>query len=139
MKIGIFTFWWSADNYGQLLQCYALQQALKQIFPGAAVSVADYRSRVIEDAYRIVALRKTWIANLTQFVYAPSALKKRARSAGAEDTSEVFSPAVRERFDALRGTGLQFLAALNSERGGVSRNRPRFEFVRRASSWRRAG
>ena len=28
MKIGILTFWWSQDNYGQLLQCYALQQYL---------------------------------------------------------------------------------------------------------------
>ena len=28
MKIGILTFWWSNDNYGQLLQCYALQKYL---------------------------------------------------------------------------------------------------------------
>lgn len=28
MKIGILTFWWSQDNYGQLLQCYALQKYL---------------------------------------------------------------------------------------------------------------
>ena len=28
MKIGIMTFWWSNDNYGQLLQCYALQKYL---------------------------------------------------------------------------------------------------------------
>ena len=31
MKIGILTFWWSEDNYGQLLQCYALQKYLKDI------------------------------------------------------------------------------------------------------------
>lgn len=30
MKIGIITFWWSNDNYGQLLQCYALQQYLRE-------------------------------------------------------------------------------------------------------------
>ena len=29
MKIGIMTFWWSQDNYGQLLQCYALQKYLR--------------------------------------------------------------------------------------------------------------
>ncbi len=29
LKIGILTFWWSADNYGQLLQCYALQKYLR--------------------------------------------------------------------------------------------------------------
>lgn len=30
MKIGIMTFWWSDNNYGQLLQCYALQQYLRE-------------------------------------------------------------------------------------------------------------
>ena len=29
MKIGIMTFWWDQDNYGQLLQCYALQKYLR--------------------------------------------------------------------------------------------------------------
>jgi hypothetical protein len=29
MKIGIMTFWWSDDNYGQILQCYALQKYLR--------------------------------------------------------------------------------------------------------------
>jgi hypothetical protein len=28
MKIGILTLWWSEDNYGQQLQCYALQKYL---------------------------------------------------------------------------------------------------------------
>ena len=31
MKIGILTFWWSEDNYGQILQSYALQQYLKKL------------------------------------------------------------------------------------------------------------
>ncbi|MBQ2124852.1 MAG: polysaccharide pyruvyl transferase family protein [Spirochaetales bacterium] len=31
MKVGIMTFWWSDDNYGQLLQCYALQKYLQNI------------------------------------------------------------------------------------------------------------
>ncbi|MBR4325289.1 MAG: polysaccharide pyruvyl transferase family protein [Bacteroidales bacterium] len=31
MKIGIMTFWWSDDNYGQLLQCYALQKFLRDL------------------------------------------------------------------------------------------------------------
>lgn len=29
MKIGILTHWWSNDNYGQQLQCYALQKYLR--------------------------------------------------------------------------------------------------------------
>jgi len=31
MKIGIMTLWWSEDNYGQLLQCYALQKYLRDM------------------------------------------------------------------------------------------------------------
>ena len=31
MKIGILTFWWSNNNYGQLLQCYALQKYLRDL------------------------------------------------------------------------------------------------------------
>ena len=31
MKIGIMTCWGSGDNYGQQLQCYALQKYLKQL------------------------------------------------------------------------------------------------------------
>lgn len=31
MKIGIITFWDSQDNYGQVLQCWALQQQLKKM------------------------------------------------------------------------------------------------------------
>ena len=31
LKIGIITFWWSHDNYGQLLQCYALQKYLRNM------------------------------------------------------------------------------------------------------------
>jgi len=31
MKIGILTFWWSQDNYGQLLQCFALQKYLRDM------------------------------------------------------------------------------------------------------------
>ena len=31
MKIGIITFWQSQDNYGQILQCWALQHFLMSI------------------------------------------------------------------------------------------------------------
>lgn len=30
MKIGIMTYWWTQDNYGQILQCYALQKHLQE-------------------------------------------------------------------------------------------------------------
>ena len=42
MKIGILTFWWSEDNYGQILQCYALQKYLRDV--GHDVFLIRYRS-----------------------------------------------------------------------------------------------
>ena len=49
MKIGILTFH-RAHNYGAVLQCYALQEALKLC--GYEVSVIDYRQPAIERAYK---------------------------------------------------------------------------------------
>jgi len=46
MKVGILTFWWSEDNYGQLLQCYALQKYLRDAGHDAYliryISINDY-------------------------------------------------------------------------------------------------
>lgn len=48
MKIGLLTFH-NADNYGAVLQCYALQEALKTI--GHDVAVIDYRNPYTERIY----------------------------------------------------------------------------------------
>ena len=31
MRIGVVTFWWGQDNYGQIAQCYALQSVLRRM------------------------------------------------------------------------------------------------------------
>lgn len=43
MRIGVMTFWQSQDNYGQLLQCYALQKYLRS--QGHDVFLIRYRMR----------------------------------------------------------------------------------------------
>ena len=48
MKVGILTFH-RADNYGAVLQCYALQQTILKL--GHEVSVIDYRQPFIEGWY----------------------------------------------------------------------------------------
>ena len=48
MKVGILTFH-RADNYGAVLQCYALQQAIGSL--GHEVFVIDYRQPFIEKWY----------------------------------------------------------------------------------------
>lgn len=50
MKIGILTFH-CAHNYGAVLQCYALQETLKQI--GHDVEVIDYRPQYLLTSYSI--------------------------------------------------------------------------------------
>ena len=42
MKIGIMTFHWAA-NHGALLQTYALQKVIGDLFPGSVVMVVDYK------------------------------------------------------------------------------------------------
>ena len=76
MKIGILTFH-NADNYGAVLQCYALQEHLKKIYPNDEVCVIDYRNPLIERSYRILGFRRKILFNLTQFLYLPQVLKKR--------------------------------------------------------------
>lgn len=76
MKIGILTFH-NADNYGALLQCYALQETLKTLCPCAEVCVIDYRNKNIENSYRVIYNRKNVVKNMAQFLYAPVVSKKR--------------------------------------------------------------
>lgn len=43
MRVGVMTFWQSQDNYGQLLQCYALQKYLRDL--GHDAFLIRYRMR----------------------------------------------------------------------------------------------
>lgn len=51
MKIGILTFWWSNDNYGQLLQCYALQKYLRDAGHDAFLIRYDSRNDFIRTPF----------------------------------------------------------------------------------------
>ncbi len=76
MKIGILTFH-NADNYGAVLQCYALQEHLKKLYPNDKVFVINYKNSAIEKSYRSILFRKKLLSNITQFLYLPRVLKKR--------------------------------------------------------------
>jgi hypothetical protein len=70
MKIGIMTFWWSADNYGQQMQAWALQQYLKGLghepFLIRYISVQDYRSEGKKGRFRRALNPKRIVARLIQ-------------------------------------------------------------------------
>lgn len=55
MRIGILTFH-CAHNYGAVLQCYALQQAIKYL--GHDVEVIDYRPNFLVKPYNIIYLKR---------------------------------------------------------------------------------
>lgn len=57
MKIGILTFH-RANNYGAVLQCYALQEFLKSL--GHDTYVIDYRPDYVEKRYKVFS-RRYWI------------------------------------------------------------------------------
>lgn len=75
MKIGILTFH-NADNYGAVLQAYALQETLKKVYPDSHISIIDYRNTEIEKSYHPICKQKSFMANLLQFIYIPSIIKK---------------------------------------------------------------
>lgn len=74
MKIGILTFH-NADNYGAVLQCYALQETIRQVCPHDAVCVADYQNRVIQKSYAYVQVRKHIVLMLLQLLYIPARMR----------------------------------------------------------------
>lgn len=78
LRIGILTFH-NADNYGAVLQCYALQETLRSLRPDDEVCVIDYRNPLIEKSYRVLGLRRSVLENISQILYVPSQLKKRRR------------------------------------------------------------
>ena len=100
MKIGILTFH-NADNYGAVLQCYALQEVLKKKFPNDDVSVIDYRNEKIESAYKVIKLRKKAISNIIQFIYVPELLKKRRRFKNFRQRFLDMSPALYSEYDVI--------------------------------------
>lgn len=68
MKIGILTYWWSNDNYGQLLQCYALQKFLRDRGHEAFVIRYDYTSDIPTTSFPVRCLKAMNPARLLRFV-----------------------------------------------------------------------
>lgn len=66
MKVGIITFH-NADNYGAVLQCYALQQFLTRM--GHVAEIIDYRNSHIEDVYQLKYELKNVIKAIIKLKY----------------------------------------------------------------------
>lgn len=67
MKIGVITFWQSSDNYGQQLQCWALQQHLQKEGHNVFLIRYDFANRIIENG-RKNKLKKSWAYQFLKFL-----------------------------------------------------------------------
>jgi len=78
MRVRILTFH-NANNYGAVLQTYALQKVVSQL--GVAVEVLNYRNEKIENSYKI--FRRGSVKNIKVFLaflaYLPSKLNKKMK------------------------------------------------------------
>lgn len=59
MKIGVITYWQSCDNYGQQLQCWALQQYLIKLGHEPYLIRYDFKNRV--PIHNFIDRFKTWL------------------------------------------------------------------------------
>ena len=66
MRIGVVTFWWGQDNYGQIAQCYALQSVLRRM--GHEPFIVRCRPK---------AALKSRLAQFIRMLKSPSARKRR--------------------------------------------------------------
>lgn len=68
MKIGILTFFWSNDNYGQLLQCYALQKFLNDRGHEVFLINYDYRNDINKTPFLIKCLKALNVKKLFNYL-----------------------------------------------------------------------
>lgn len=79
MKIGILTFWWSQDNYGQLLQCYALQKYLRNLGHDAYIIRYNYMSDIKNTPFIVRCFKALNPVKLMKFVAYKNAYNKHTR------------------------------------------------------------
>lgn len=88
MKIGVVTFWQSTDNYGQLLQMYALQQVLKIMGHSPYVIRYDFENRTLTSNNKIRRILKRMLYPV--FLIKKLQRKLRIRNRHRQDSSREF-------------------------------------------------
>lgn len=78
IKVGIITFH-NADNYGAVLQCYALQKFIQCIDERNEVFVVDYKNKYIEKTYKVFQMTSNFRFFVSQIVYLLQVIHKRQK------------------------------------------------------------
>ena len=68
MKIGILTFFYSNNNYGQVLQCYALQEFLKNLGHDVFLINYDYHKDIIKKPFIVRCFKLLNFVNLISYI-----------------------------------------------------------------------
>ena len=92
MKIGILTFWWGSDNYGQILQAFALQKYLKS--QGHDAYLVRYKPKAV--GLRAKLKRVLSVSTLWSYLKSRKSAKRSSEFQRAHP--RYFSEFVRTRF-----------------------------------------
>ena len=87
-RVGVITFH-NYDNYGAILQSYALQKKLQEI--GTQPEIIDYRCDYISNPFRLVNLKKKGLFNYIYGTIGHTALDWLQPSATPFTISAIFS------------------------------------------------
>ncbi|MCD8394977.1 MAG: glycosyltransferase [Bacteroidales bacterium] len=96
MKIGIVTFWSSQDNYGQLLQCFALQHYLRSL--GHVSEIIRFNETPISNCWRRFKISKLSPIHVLQYFKYRRGLVKKSTEAEFD----------QRKFDDFRKESLSF-------------------------------
>lgn len=124
MRIGIITLWQSSDNYGQQLQCWALQQQLLKM------GHEPYLIRYDIDHRSGKKKQKSWkkVAKLAMLYPAVKALKTRIKRKQEKALLDYVALRNKERhFDDFRKTNLRLSARLYANLEELRNNPPQAE------------
>jgi len=101
MRIGIMTFWWSQDNYGQLLQCCALQKYLRDL--GHDTFVIRYKYELRADS------RQPMLRRFAEYLRQPGLIFNAMRRILGRKLAKPYQGDIRARqFDRFRAEKLTF-------------------------------
>lgn len=100
MKIGIITFWESTDNYGQVLQAYALQQVLKNM--GHEPFQIRYSLKASQGSSQKITLQKMMFKLLKVYPIIQAIKEKKERREDAACRALIESKNIERQFSDFR-------------------------------------
>lgn len=119
MRIGIITYWQSNDNYGQLLQCWALQQYLKRQGHEPFLIRYDMLNRVLPHQKRKKVLKVMLVYPVIRYL-----LNRKKKRIQAQLWAEISKKNILRKFDEFRDNMVEQSPLLYSSLSELQSNPP---------------